>query len=38
LLTKHGFTAAGFCGLRDYKGKKIFPKAEKKDGGGQNPA
>jgi hypothetical protein len=28
-LTKHGFTSAGFCGLRDYKGKKIFPKAEK---------
>jgi hypothetical protein len=32
LLTKHGFTAAGFCGLREYKGQKVYPTAEKKDG------
>jgi hypothetical protein len=29
LLQKHGFTAAGFCGLRDYKGKKVYPKEKK---------
>jgi hypothetical protein len=32
LLIKNGYKATGFCGLRDYKGKKIYPKAEKKDG------
>lgn len=26
LLEKHGFKTAGFCGLRDYKGKRVFPK------------
>jgi hypothetical protein len=30
LLIKNGFKAAGFCGLRDYKGKKVYPKAEQK--------
>jgi hypothetical protein len=30
LLEKHGYRAAGFCGLRDYKGKKINPKAASK--------
>jgi hypothetical protein len=23
MLEKHGFTVAGFCGLRDYKGSKV---------------
>jgi hypothetical protein len=32
LLIKNGFKAAGFCGLRDYKGKKVYPHAEKKEG------
>jgi hypothetical protein len=27
---QHGFKSAGFCGLKDYKGKKIYPKAEGK--------
>jgi hypothetical protein len=27
LLEKHGYKAAGFCGIRDYKGKKVHPKA-----------
>jgi hypothetical protein len=33
LLVKNGFKAAGFCGLRDYKGKKVYPKADKKGSG-----
>jgi hypothetical protein len=32
LLIKNGYKATGFCGLRDYKGKKIYPKTDKKDG------
>jgi len=28
LLTKNGFQVAGFCGLKDYAGKKIYPKAK----------
>jgi hypothetical protein len=32
LLNKNGYKATGFCGLRDYKGKKIYPKADKKNG------
>lgn len=27
LLEKHGYKTAGFCGLRDYKGKRVYPKA-----------
>jgi hypothetical protein len=26
LLAEKGYKVAGFCGLRDYKGKKITPK------------
>jgi hypothetical protein len=29
LLVERGYKAAGFCGLRDYKGKKIYPKSDK---------
>jgi hypothetical protein len=29
-LIKHGYQSAGFCGLNDYKGKKIHPKAGEK--------
>jgi hypothetical protein len=28
LLAEKGYKVAGFCGLRDYKGKKISPKAK----------
>ena len=28
MLLKHGFTAINFCGLRDYEGSKIYPKAQ----------
>ena len=27
LLTKHGYTSAGFCGLRDYVGDRVYPEA-----------
>ena len=27
MLEKHGFKTIGFCGLKDYKGKKVYPKA-----------
>lgn len=27
MLEKHGFKTTGFCGLKDYKGKKVYPKA-----------
>ena len=27
LLQKHGYTVIGFCGLRDYKGRRIHPPA-----------
>jgi len=30
LLEKHGYKAFGFCGLRDYKGKRVHPKAGEK--------
>jgi hypothetical protein len=26
MLEKHGFKTIGFCGLKDYKGKKVYPK------------
>jgi hypothetical protein len=26
LLEKHGFKTLGFCGLKDYKGKRVHPK------------
>jgi hypothetical protein len=26
MLEKHGFKTVGFCGLKDYKGKKVYPK------------
>jgi len=29
-LIKHGYKSAGFCGLNDYKGTKIYPKADAK--------
>jgi hypothetical protein len=27
MLEQHGYTAIGFCGLKEYKGKKVHPKA-----------
>jgi hypothetical protein len=27
MLEKHGFKTAGFCGLKNYKGKRVYPKA-----------
>jgi hypothetical protein len=27
MLEKHGFKSAGFCGLKNYKGKRVYPKA-----------
>ena len=30
MLEKHGFKTIGFCGLKDYKGKKVYPKAGEK--------
>jgi len=27
LLQENGFEVYGFCGLNDYQGKKIYPKA-----------
>jgi len=30
LLSERGFISVGFCGLGEYKGKKIFPKVEQK--------
>jgi hypothetical protein len=27
MLEKNGFKTVGFCGLKDYKGKKVHPKA-----------
>jgi hypothetical protein len=26
MLEKNGFKTMGFCGLKDYKGKKVYPK------------
>ena len=28
MLIEHGYTSAGFCGLREYAGEKVYPKAE----------
>ena len=27
MLEKNGFKTSGFCGLKNYKGKKVYPKA-----------
>jgi hypothetical protein len=27
MLEKNGYKALGFCGLKDYKGKRVYPKA-----------
>jgi hypothetical protein len=29
LLAEKGYKVAGFCGLRDYKGKKVVPKGKR---------
>ena len=28
MLEKNGYKTLGFCGLKDYKGKRVHPKAD----------
>jgi hypothetical protein len=28
VVIEHGYKSAGFCGLRDYQGEKIYPEVE----------